>query len=323
MLQQTQVATVIPFFNRFIRIFPTITDLADAREPDVLRVWEGLGYYRRARDLHRAAREVVRKYKGILPKDPAKIAGLPGIGRYTMGAILSQAYECRLPILEANSRRVLCRLLGLREDPRSNAVRERLWSAALYLLPRRRVGEFNQALMELGALVCLPTPQCGRCPVARFCRARQKGIQNEIPPRPRAPKAIRINEVGVVVRRGAKVLLVQRPDQGRWAGLWEFPHVALERQESFDTGVARLLEHIVGIDAEIGSEIATLRHAVTHHHITLVCLDAQYRSGKFQSRYYERGRWVRPDELALFPVSAPQRRLARLLASPARQKQLF
>jgi A/G-specific adenine glycosylase len=323
MLQQTQVATVIPFFNRFIRTFPTISDLAKASEPEVLRMWEGLGYYRRARHLHRAARQVVRENGAVLPNDPATVAGLPGIGRYTMGAILSQAYERRLPILEANSQRVLSRLLGLREDPRRSAVRERLWSAAAFLLPTRRIGEFNQALMELGALVCLPVPECGRCPVARLCTARLQGIQNDLPLRRRAPEQVRIKEVCVIVRRAAKVLLVQRPDQGRWAGLWEFPHIPLERQESFEAAAGRLLRHALGIRAEIGAEIATLRHAVTHHRIALVCFEADHRSGKLQSPFYKRGRWVRPGQLARFPVSAPQRRLAELLAAPARQKRLF
>ena len=173
MLQQTQVATVIPFFKRFLETFPTLADLAAAKEEQVLRLWEGLGYYRRARDLHRAARQMVAEHGGQIPQEPAILRTLPGIGRYTVGAILSQAFDRRLPILEANSQRVLCRLFGRREDPRRGPARRWLWEMAETLLPTRRVGAFNQALMELGALVCTPAaPQCAVCPVAVLCTAR-------------------------------------------------------------------------------------------------------------------------------------------------------
>src|SRR5262245_29972756 len=165
MLQQTQVATVIPYFERFVQSFPTVAALAAADEHDVLRHWEGLGYYRRARQLHQAARRVVADHQGNIPADPDAFGSLPGVGRYTMGAVLSQAFELRLPILEANSLRVLCRLLGCREDPRAPAVQRRLWEVAAALLPARHVGDFNQALMELGALVCTPAaPNCKACP---------------------------------------------------------------------------------------------------------------------------------------------------------------
>jgi A/G-specific adenine glycosylase len=156
MLQQTQVATVIPYFRRFLEAFPSLETLAAAREQDVLRLWEGMGYYRRARDLHRAAQRVVAEYAGRLPEEPALLRTLPGIGRYTAGAILSQAFDRRLPILEANSQRVLCRLFGRRDDPRRGPGRRWLWEVAEALLPVRRVGDFNQALMELGALLCTP-----------------------------------------------------------------------------------------------------------------------------------------------------------------------
>src|SRR5947208_11956281 len=165
MLQQTQVATVIPYCERFLHSFPTVAALAAADEHDVLRHWEGLGYYRRARQLHQAARQIVADHHGRIPADPAAFAGLPGVGRYTLGAVLSQAFELRLPILEANSVRVLCRLIGLRDDPRTPAAQQRLWAAAEELLPVRHVGDFNQALMELGALVCTPAaPDCGGSP---------------------------------------------------------------------------------------------------------------------------------------------------------------
>ncbi len=324
MLQQTQVATVIPFFERFVRAFPTLADLAAADQQDVLRLWEGLGYYRRARDLHRAARQVVAEHSGKLPNDAAALSTLPGIGRYTVGAILSQAYNRRLSILEANSRRVLCRLFGRDGDRRRGADQRWLWEIAEALLPARRAGDFNQALMELGALICTPVaPRCEACPVARLCVARRLGIQKKIPARVNVPETVIIREAAVVVRRRHHVLLVQRPQKGRWAGLWEFPHAPLEAKETHEDAAARLSCSLTGIVAEIGTELLTLRHSVTHHRITLVCFEARYRSGEFRSAFYRQGRWVELNELAAYPVGAPQRQLARALVHPARQRRLF
>jgi A/G-specific adenine glycosylase len=324
MLQQTQVATVIPYFERFQQAFPTLADLAAADEQQVLRLWEGLGYYRRARDLHRAARQVVAEHGGQVPADPEALRSLPGIGRYMMGAILSQAFDRRLPILEANSQRVLCRLFGKTEDPGRGPTRRWLWEAAEALLPVRQVGEFNQALMELGALICTPVaPRCPACPVAKLCEARRLGKQEEIPRRTEAPETVTIQEAAVVVRRGQQVLFVQRPQEGRWAGLWEFPHAPREEQESYEEAAARFLPLLTGVEAKLGRELLTLRHTVTHHQITVVCFEAGYRAGRFRSPFYQQGRWVKPAELSEYPVSAPQRRLAQTLVNPDRQRRLF
>ena len=324
MLQQTQVATVVPYFERFLRAFPTVKELAAADEQEVLRLWEGLGYYRRARALHRAARQLVAEHSGVIPNDPAAVAGLPGVGRYTVGAILSQAFDRRLPILEANSQRVLSRLYGRREDPREGPARRWLWAAAEALLPRRRVGDFNQALMELGALICTPTaPACAVCPLARLCTARRLGIQEAIPRRAASPEPTATREAAGVVWRAGRVLLAQRPDGGRWAGLWEFPHAPLDEGETHEAAAARLLRELTGVQAVIGTELLTLRHGVNHHHITVVCFEARYRAGRFRSAFYTQGRWLRPGELPAFPVSAPQRRLAQALRHPGRQRGLF
>jgi A/G-specific adenine glycosylase len=314
MLQQTQVATVVPYFRRFLEAFPTLRALAEATEQEVLRHWEGLGYYRRARDLLRAARTVVADHRGRFPRDPAVLGTLPGFGRYTVGAVLSQAFDSRLPILEANSQRVLCRLFGVHEDPRAPPMQRRLWRLAEELLPLKNVGQFNQALMELGALVCTPTaPACLSCPLAGFCAARRLGAEETIPARKARPQVELIAEVGVVVRRDNRVLLVQRPTTGRWANMWEFPHVPVEPHESPEGAAGRLLEEI-GINARLGGEIMTLRHSVTRFRITLVCLEACYRDGCFGSRLYRTGRWLRPEQASAYPVSAPQRRLACDLA---------
>lgn len=324
MLQQTQAATVVPYFERFLQTFPTLAALAAADEQDVLRLWEGLGYYRRARDLHRAARLVVAEHGGRFPDDPDVAGRLPGVGRYTLGAVLSQAFDRRLPILEANSQRVLCRLLGVRDDPREPAVRDRLWQTAEDLLPRTNPGDFNQALMELGALVCSPKgPVCPACPLAEECVARRLGLQDEVPVRARAPRVEEVREAAVVARRGEKVLLVQRPTEGRWANLWEFPHAALAADETYEAAATRLLPELTGVRGEIKGELMTLRHGVTRFRITLVGFEARFRGGTFRPGPYQAGRWLRPDELAAFPVSVPQRRLARLLVLPARQRYLF
>jgi len=323
MLQQTQVATVVPYFQRFLRAFPTISALAAAEEQQVLRLWEGLGYYRRARALHQAARRLAAEHGGQLPNDPAIVRGLPGIGRYTLGAVLSQAYDRRLPILEANSQRVLCRWLGYRDDPRSGPMQRRLWQAARDLLPRRGVGEFNQALMEIGALVCTPvTPDCPRCPLARHCVARRLGLQDLIPLRAEPPALVSVSEVAVVVHRGPCVFVAQRPLQGRWAGLWEFPHGPLKEGESHDSAACRLLCELTALEARLGPELMTLRHGVTRFRIMLVCMEAHYQGGTFASPFYKNSCWIAPGQLKDLPVSAPQRRLARALTEP-RQQRLF
>ena len=259
MLQQTQVATVIPYFERFLTAFPTLPDLARANEQDVLRFWEGLGYYRRARHMHHAAKTIVAEHGGNFPCDPEAASKLPGIGRYTLGAILSQAFDARLPILEANSQRVLCRLFARREDPRSPAGRRWLWEAAETLLPRRQTGDFNQALMELGALICSArSPECSRCPLNTLCRARQVGIQDEIPPAAKRPVTRTVAESAVVLEKKGKLLLVQRPPSGRWGNLWEFPHGTLLAGESHDQAAQRLLQDLTGLE---GYD----RPGTTHH----------------------------------------------------------
>ncbi len=240
MLQQTQATTVVPYFERFLQAFPTLADLAAADEQQVLRLWEGLGYYRRARDLLRTARLLAAAHGGRFPDDPAALDGLPGLGRYTRNAVLSQAFDRRLPVLEANSQRVLSRLFGRTGDPSRGPEQRWLWAAAEALLPPRRAGDFNQALMELGALVCTPAaPRCPECPLAADCAARRLGLQEAIPARTPPPETVNVREAAVVVRRGEQVLLLQRPATGRWASLWEFPHGPLAAEEAPDEAAAR------------------------------------------------------------------------------------
>ena len=323
MLQQTQVATVVGYFGRFLARFPTLRHLAEADEQDVLRLWEGLGYYRRARDLLAAARHLVAHHDGTIPPDPAALIDLPGMGEYTRNAVLSQAFDLRLPILEANTQRLLSRLFGYEDDPRKGPARRRLWQIAEQILPIKRVGDFNQALMELGALVCTASsPACADCPLSPRCKAYNTGRQNEIPRKSAPPATTKVQESAVVIRREGKVLLIQRPAIGRWAGLWEFPHGPLMEGESHEETAVHLARE-VGMEIDLGPELVTMTHTITRYHITLVCFAAEYRRGEFTSSYIPQAAWVEPDRLGDYPVSSPQRRLAREVAHPDRQRRLF
>lgn len=316
MLQQTTVAAVAPRFEQFLERFPDVRSLAAANEQDVLKVWEGMGYYSRARNLHRAARHLVEEHGGELPDDPAVWAALPGVGRYILGAVLSQAFDRRLPIVEANTKRVLCRLFAQAGDVSSSPVQAWLWETAAAILPKGHAGDFNQAIMELGALVCTPqAPDCPRCPLKAECLARREGIQEHIPRKPDRPKTVEVREVCVVVRHGGRVLLARRPAGGRWANMWEFPRAVVEPNQTHDAAARRLIASL-GLKAEPGPELMTLRYGVTRFRVTMVCLEAAARTKAFRSAYYEEGRWLRPAELADFPVSSAQRKLAAVLQKP-------
>jgi A/G-specific adenine glycosylase len=316
MLQQTQAATAAAYFERFIQRFPDWRSLAAAAEHEVLRQWEGLGYYQRARNLHRSARMLMTQHGGEVPRDAGLLRQLPGIGRYLAGAILSQAFDQRLPILEANSRRVLCRLFGCTADPRRSEAENWLWNAATRLLPARQVGEFNQALMELGALVCTARrPDCRRCPLADRCIARAEGRQDRLPARSRRPPSQRVDDAALVLRRRQRVLLVQRPENGRWAGMWEFPHGECAAGEEPAQAAMRHLQQLTEYRANKVTYWCRLTHGVTRFRITMHCFTGEYFGGRFCSKYYQAATWVLPQQLADYPLSSPQRRLAELLVN--------
>ena len=316
MLQQTRVATVKPYFERFMQAFPTVEALARADEQEVLRTWEGLGYYRRARQLHRAAGILAECHAAEFPRDVAAVRSLPGIGRYTAGAILSIAFDQRQPILEANTMRLFSRLLAYRGDPSSAPGQRLLWATAEAVLPRRGAGQFNQALMELGSEVCLSrSPRCEACPAGLLCRANLEGLQATIP----APKAKRrleaVHEAAVVIRRRGRVLLVQYPEGRRWAGLWDFPRFAVRakqpaalRRELID-GVRRL----AGVIVELTGHLKTIKHGVTRFRITLDCYGAKYVSSADGRVDPIEMKWLRPAELARYPLSTTGRKLAGLV----------
>lgn len=295
MLQQTQVERVKEYFARFLERFPDVQTLARAPEREVLRRWEGLGYYRRARQLHAAAKRIVAEHGGEFPKTAAGLRGLPGIGRYTAGAIASIAFGEREPIVEANSRRVIARLVG-HGEPVGGAGDEPLWRIAAELVPARDPGLFNQAVMDLGATVCTVTrPLCNKCPLAGSCVARATGRVEAIPalPRPRAVKQLR--ETALVLQAGDRVVVEQRGEGEWWEGLWDFPRAAAgERRKAGD----RLL--------------GTVTYTVTHHRIT--CRVVARRLPRPPALAKHR-RLVSPAALGRLAMTAPGRSIARLLAA--------
>jgi A/G-specific adenine glycosylase len=324
MLQQTQVATVIPYFERFLRRFPIVTALAAADEQDVLRLWEGLGYYRRARQLHAAARRIVEEHGGEFPLQPEVVRRLPGIGRYTAGAILSLAFDARQPILEANTLRLFARLLAFRGDPLAGTGQKLLWSAAEAILPKRQCGRVNQSLMELGSQVCTArAPRCTACPVAALCASRRAGIQSVVPPPKRKPRIEQVREVAVVIHNRGMVLLVQRAAGERWAGMWDFPRFALE--ESAASPAAELVAKIAAacslniVLPQPDQPLATIRHGVTRFRITLdvfaACVTIGSCNKPESSTYpaFAQQRWVRPSALGRYPLSTTGRKIAKLV----------
>jgi A/G-specific adenine glycosylase len=315
MLQQTQVATVKAYFERFMAALPTIEALARADEHEVLRLWEGLGYYRRARQLHQAAQRIVTEHGGQFPRDPAVVRHLPGIGRYTAGAILSIAYDAREPILEANTLRLLSRLLALREDPRSASGQRQLWAAAEAMLPQRQAGHFNQALMELGSMVCqVRGPQCELCPLAVLCLANQQGLQQEIPPPKTKRQAEPVREAAVVVRRGGRILLLRWPEGRRWAGLWDFPRFPLVSKQpaATDRELKENVQSLTGVAVASSRPLMTLTHSVTRFRITLECYEAECIRQSKKAGAVETA-WPRPAELQEYALSSTGRKLANLI----------
>ncbi|MEM9185070.1 MAG: A/G-specific adenine glycosylase [Planctomycetota bacterium] len=312
MLQQTQVDTVKPYFERFTAAFPTVADLAAADEQHVLRLWEGLGYYRRARGLHFAAKQVVAEHGGRLPETVAELTKLAGIGRYTAGAIVSIAHDRPAPILEANTIRLFTRLIALEEDPTKSAGQKRLWSLAEEMLPAKGCSRFNQALMELGALVCTPTePKCAACPVEALCRARQEDRVASLQPTTKRLKFTEVREAAVVVWHGEKVLLRQCAEGERWAGLWDFPRFAIESEGPLfaaDEIVQRVRE-LTGVRVTLGPLIKTLKHGVTRFRITLDCYEATSVGGRVRD-----AKWVAVEALPEYPLSVTGRKLAGLIA---------
>jgi A/G-specific adenine glycosylase len=316
MLQQTQIATVRDYFTRFTKAFPNVQRLAAADETDVLRLWEGLGYYRRARQLHAAAKHVVAQLDGTFPQEPHELQELPGIGRYTAGAIASIAFDKRAAILEANTIRLLSRLIAYRGEPASAAGQRTLWQVAEEILPKKDCAKFNQALMELGSLVCTPTqPKCDECPLATLCAANLAGLQQEIPVAKARPVFTELREAAVVIRKNGSVLVRRCGEAERWAGLWDFPRFELEASGPLfaQREIAAKVEAQTGIHCEPGALLKTMKHGVTRYRITLDCYEAAFISGRVRTSTSIEVKWLPLAQLSPLPLSTTGRKIANLI----------
>lgn len=311
MLQQTQVSTVIPYFNRFITALPDIQALADAPADQVLQLWTGLGYYSRARNLHRAARIICQDYGGNIPADQTLIEALPGIGRSTAGAILSIAFGQRAPILDGNVKRVLARYHGIGGWPGDPKVASRLWEFAEKHTPTHEVAAYTQAIMDLGAMVCTRSqPSCTKCPLSQYCFANvQKDTLHYPGKKPRKALPTRSVQLLMLRNRRGEVLLQQRAANGIWGGLWCFPEITP------DEDIGESCQKICGKRPRVIQQWPSWRHTFSHFHlhITPVLLDVANIAGKYNS---ERHLWVRPDVKTL-PVglAAPTCKLLEQLAA--------
>jgi A/G-specific adenine glycosylase len=277
MLQQTRVETVIDYYRRFMARFPTLAALAEAPIDDVLAAWSGLGYYRRARTLQAAARAIVAQHGGEFPRDREALLALPGIGRYTAGAIASIAFEGREPVVDGNVARVFCRLFAIDGNPTSSPGNAELWTRARSLLPSRgSCGDWNQALMELGALVCTPRdPRCGDCPLRSECRALETDRVGELPRSRSQPAPIDVELCVIVCAKEERWLLERRPASGRMAGMWQFPTIEIgsggvRARTNVSGGHLHPTRWPEGIDFELGELLGELRHTITHHRIRAV-----------------------------------------------------
>jgi A/G-specific adenine glycosylase len=314
MLQQTRVEAVIPYFERWMKQFPSIPDLASAPEQEVLSLWEGLGYYSRARNLHKAAKMIVAEYRSNLPRDVDALRKLPGIGRYTAAAIASMAFGQNVAALDGNIRRILSRVFDIDTPADAPAGEKILWLLAEKNLPKGRAGDYNQALMDLGASVCLPkNPRCLLCPLTELCEARIKGIQEQRPVL--APKKVvpQYTVTAAVIRRGKKVLLAQRPSEGLLGGMWEFPGGKVEPGESLEECLRRELREELGIEIRVGEAFGIYHHAFTHFRITLHAFLCELTGGTPRPVQAAAVRWVSLNDLADYPMGKVDRQIARKL----------
>jgi A/G-specific adenine glycosylase len=309
MLQQTRVEAVRPYFERWIERFPNLDSLAAADHDEVMKAWEGLGYYSRARNLHRAVREVKERYDGRVPDDPKLFRALPGVGRYTGGAVLSIAYGRQEPVVDGNVRRVFARLI---DEPQPKD--RDLWRMAETLVVGERPGDLNQALMELGATVCTPrSPRCGACPVSEWCAARAAGTQ-ERRPLPRQARPLPHEQTGTaVVVRDAEVLMARRPEAGRLAGMWEFPGAVRSPDESAAQAATRAVLDGLGVSVAPGELLCSVDHVFTHVRVTYEAILCTHLSGDPSPVLYARTRWVPLDRVRELALPRAQQRIARMI----------
>jgi len=314
MLQQTQVSKVMPHYQRFLEQFPSVEALAKAPLTSVLDAWSGLGYYSRAKNLHQAAQVIQRDHNGRIPDNVSQLLTLPGVGRYTAGAIASIAYDRPAPILDGNVVRVLCRHFGIEGNTQDSVVQKKLWALSAKLVPVDSPGDFNQALMELGALVCTPhSPQCSACPLMKSCIAYKRGWQDRIPePRIAALKKQILYPCGLIEKNG-RFLLARRPLTGLLPGLWEFPGGEKETGKSLEESLARSLSERLGIHAKPATPHPVVKQILSHREIEIHPFQCRWNGRRIKSAWYPETRWVPRALLKKMPLTAGMLRLAKTL----------
>ena len=315
MLQQTRVETVIPYWERFLARFPDVKQLADAPLDDVYAVWTGLGYYSRARNLQHAAQTVVNEHDGRLPETVAGLQSLKGIGRYMAGAIASIAFELEAPLVDGNVIRVFARLLDIRSDTTEKKVLDRMWQIASELVPGERPGDFNQALMELGATVCTPrSPDCATCPLVRDCKGHQAGDVELLPIKKKKVKPVRMRAIAVLIERDGKILAVRRPETGLMAGLWELPGGTLEAGQKADQHAERIIAEAVGLRLGKVESVGQVQHLFTHRRLTLEVFRSHApKNGRVRRKGFVAHKWISPDALLELAHAGPTRKALALL----------
>jgi len=315
MLQQTRVETVIPYWRRFLARYPDVASLAAAELDEVYALWTGLGYYSRARNLKAAAESIVAEHGGRLPDTAEGLARLPGIGRYTAGAVASIAFDRETPLVDGNVVRVFARLEDVREDVADKAVVERFWSLAGELVRGPRPGDLNQALMELGATVCTPKrPHCLACPVLRHCHASAAGDPERLPIKAKRTAVRALRAVAVAVDRRGQLLAVRRPDKGLMAGLWELPGGELDPHERADDHAARILRERVGLEVRELEPVGRVEHLFTHRRLELEIFRAKALPGaRVERSGFTAHRWLAADELLALAHAGSTRKALVLL----------
>ena len=310
MLQQTQVKKVIPYYKKFLDTFPTVYDLANADLSRVLKVWEGMGYYARARNLRKAAKIVVNEHHGVFPADPDQVENLPGIGPYTAAAILSIAFGQNLPVLDGNVIRVLSRLFAINLNPKSAQGKSRFFAIAQELLQLGLAGTFNQAMMELGAMVCKPkSPLCGECPLEKKCLAKETNTVTSYPVKSPKKERPHYHIAAGIIWRGDEILIARRPEEGLLGGLWEFPGGKLENGETLQQAVTREISEELDIRVSVQELLMVIKHQYTHFKITLHAFHCQYLSGDPKAIGCTEWRWVKREDLDAFAFPTANRKI--------------
>lgn len=311
MLQQTRVETVLPYFQRWMERFPTLQKLAEAQEDEVLTLWEGLGYYQRARNLHQAAQIVINTYHGHVPRDPDTLRELPGIGPYTAGAIASMAFGQDVPAVDGNVRRVLSRVFNVAAPIHTAEAQREIHDLVTSHLPSGQASSYNQGLMDLGAQICTPSsPACHRCPLADLCQARQLGIQGQRPVRAEVePIPHHTVAAGILTQDGC-VLLAKRPPDALLGGMWEFPGGKNQPGESVPQTLERELEEELGLQVTVQDKFGEYHHAYTHYKITLHAYHCQPQSSEVHPTFHTEWDWVPVNVLGEYPMGKVDRLIA-------------